>query len=96
MHEILFTNSPITIIFSATALLLTFAFPTILGQKTGLKRFPKAIYQLMLICIFWNTTSFVGSIFFSGPNINLAAKILFGVQALAWVQAEQREALSHR
>ena len=66
MHEILFTNSPITIIFSATALLLTFAFPTILGQKTGLKRFPKAIYQLMLICIFWNASSLVGGIFFGG------------------------------
>ena len=87
MHEILFSSSPITIIFSATALLLTFALPTILGQKTGLKRFPKAIYQLMLICIFWNTSSFVGGIFFGGTEFSLAAKILFGVQAIAWVQA---------
>lgn len=87
MQEILFSSSPIAVILSSTALLLTFAFPTILGQKTGLKQFPKAIYQLMLICIFWNTSSIVGSIFFGGTEFPLAAKILFGVQAIAWVQA---------
>lgn len=87
MQEILFSNSPITIILSATALLLTFAFPSILGQKTGLKQFPRAIYQLLLVCIFWNTSNLIGSIFFSGPDFGIAAKILFGVQALGWVQA---------
>lgn len=87
MQEILFSSSPITIILTATALLLTFAFPTILGQKTGLKQFPRAIYQLLLVCIFWNTSSLIGSIFFSGPNFGLAAKILFGIQAVGWVQA---------
>jgi len=87
MQETLFSNSPIAIILSATALLLTFAFPSILGQKTGLKKFPKPIYQLMLICIFWNTSSLLGGIFFGGSDFSLAAKLLFGVQAIAWVQA---------
>ena len=87
MHEILFSSSPITVIFSATALLLTLAFPTILGQKTGLKQFPRSIYQLMLVYIFWNAANLIGSIFFSGPNFGMAAKILFGLQAIGWVQA---------
>ena len=87
MQEILFSNSPFATILSATALLLTFAFPSILGQKTGLKTFPKPIYQLMLVCIFWNTSSLLGGLFFGGNEPSLAAKLLFGVQAIAWVQA---------
>lgn len=87
MQEILFSDSPIATGLSAVALLLTFLLPYILGQKTGLKQFPKAIYQLMLVCTYWNTLSLVGSLFFSGPEFGTAAKIIFGVQALAWVQA---------
>jgi len=87
MQEILFSSSPITVVLTATALLLSFAIPTILGKKTGLKQFPRAIYQLLLICLFWNISSLFGSIFFSGPDFGLTAKILFGIQAVAWVQA---------
>ena len=87
MQEILFSNSPIATVLSAIALILTFLFPYMLGQKTGLKQFPKAIYQLMLVCIYWNTLSLVGSLFFSGPNFGTAAKIIFGLQAVAWIQA---------
>jgi len=87
MQEILYSNSPIATALSAIALMLTFVLPYILGQKTGLKQFPKAIYQLMLVCIYWNTLSLVGSLFFSGPQFGVAAKIIFGLQAVAWIQA---------
>ena len=87
MQEILFSDSPIATGLSAVALILTFLLPYILGQKTGLRQFPKAIYQLMLICTYWNTLSLVGSLFFSGPHFGLAAKIIFGLQAIAWIQA---------
>ena len=86
MQEILYSNSPITTALSAWALLLTFFLPYILGKKTGIRQFPKAIYQLMLICIYWNTLSLVGSLFFSGPDFGTSAKIIFGLQAVAWIQ----------
>ena len=87
MQESLYSNSPFITGLSAIALLLTFILPYTLGQKTGIKQFPRAIYQLMLVCIYWNTCSLIGNLFFSGPNFGLAAKIVFGIQAIAWIQA---------
>ena len=87
MQESLYSNSPIATALSVIAILLTFVFPYMLGQKTGVKQFPRPIYQLMLVCIYWNTCSLIGSLFFSGPNFGIAAKIIFGIQAIAWIQA---------
>ena len=86
MPEILYSSSPISTILSAIALLLTFLIPYMLGQKVRIKQFPKPIYQLLLICVHWNTGSLIGNMFFSGPNIGIGAKITFGLQAIAWVQ----------
>ena len=86
MQEILYSGSPINTILSAIALLLTFLVPYMMGQKVRIKQFPKAFYQLLLICVHWNTGSLIGNLFFSGPEIGLGAKIAFGIQATAWVQ----------
>lgn len=86
MQEALFTNSPTNLILSAISLLLILAFPYTLGQKTGLKQYPKPLRQLVITCGHWNVCNIAGSLFFSGPDFGLGAKIVFGLQSLAWIQ----------
>lgn len=63
-----------------------------LGQKTSIKQLPSSIHQLVIICIFWQASSLIGDIFFSGSDFETGTKayttrmLIFGVSALAWIQ----------
>ena len=92
MQESLFTNSPYVIALSVIALIIVCYFPIMLGQKTSVKQLPRSIHQLVIISIFWQASSLIGDIFFSGSNFELGSKaytarqIFFGVAGLAWIQ----------
>ena len=63
-----------------------------LGQKTSIKQLPSSIHQLVIICIFWQASSLIGDIFFSGNDFEAGSKayttrmLIFGVSAIAWIQ----------
>ena len=85
MQEALFSSSPTDLILSIIGLIFALAFPLTLGQKTHVKQFPKPLYQLILILIFWNLINIVGNVTFGATN-SPYAHILFGLQALTWIQ----------
>jgi signal transduction histidine kinase len=92
MQESLFTNSPYVIALSVIALIIVCYFPIMLGQKTSIKQLPSSIHQLVIICIFWQASSLIGDIFFSGNDFEAGSKayttrmLIFGVSAIAWIQ----------
>ena len=85
MQEALFSSSPTDLILSIIGLILALAFPLTLGQKTRVKQFPKPLYQLILILIFWNLLNIIGNAMYGATN-SPNAHILFGLQALTWIQ----------
>ena len=86
MQEALFSSSPIDLILSIVGLALVISFPFTLTQKTQAKHFPRPLVRVISILFIWNATSILGNIFFGTTN-SVPARILFGVQALAWIQA---------
>lgn len=86
MQEVLFTNSPIDLVLSIIALVLSIAFPFTLGMNAYSKQLPTPLHQLVLILIHWNITAIIGNLLFSDPEYSVAKQILFGIQAIAWVQ----------
>ena len=86
MSEILFSNSPVDLVLSFVGILLAASFPLLLGQKAKLKEYPRPLYQFVLIIIFWSLASIIGNLFFSSPKHSIAAQIVFGIQALGWIQ----------
>ncbi len=86
MNEILFSNSPIDLVLSFVGVLLAASFPLLLGQKAKLKDYPKPLYQFVLIILFWNIAGIIGNLFFSSPKHAIGAQIIFGIQALGWIQ----------
>ena len=92
MQESLFTNSPYIIALSIVALIIVCYFPIMLGQKTSVRQLPKSIHQLVIISIFWQASSLIGDIFFSGNEIvadtkaYTARQLIFGIAALGWIQ----------
>jgi hypothetical protein len=86
LQEALFSSSPIDLILSIVGLALVISFPFTLTQKTQAKHFPRPLVRVISILFIWNATSILGNIFFGTTN-SVPARILFGVQALAWIQA---------
>ena len=92
MQESLFTNSPNAIALSVVALIIVCYFPIMLGQKTSIRQLPRSIHQLVIICIFWQASSLIGDIFFSGDHFIAGTKaytarqLIFGLAGLGWIQ----------
>ena len=86
IHEVLFVFSPTTIVLSLVAFVLAATFPTMLGQKAQVHKLPPQILHLVGTIIFWNFFSIVGTLCFSGDNPGTGGYIVFGLQALVWVQ----------
>ena len=87
MNEVLFIYSPITLVLSLVAIVLAATFSTMLGQKISVSQLPFAVRQLVITIVLWNIFSFVGTLFFSGEHPGIGGQILFGLQALIWIQA---------
>ena len=86
MHEVLFVFSPATIVLSLVAVAIAASFPVMLGQKAQVRQLPKQVMHLIVTIILWHFFSVVGTICFSGENPGVGAYIVFGLQALIWVQ----------
>lgn len=86
MQEVLFYHSAINFILSAITLVVAIMYPTTIGQKVRLKNLPAPLRQLILIMIFWSSTSLIGNMFFHGPGYSIYKHIIFGIQGIAWVQ----------
>ena len=87
MNEILFIYSPITLVLSLVAIALAASFSTMLGQKIRVSQLPFAVRQLVITIVLWNVFCFIGTLFFSGDHPGIGGQIVFGLQALTWVQA---------
>lgn len=91
MAESLYSDSIFIQIIAFATLLTSIAFPMMLRQRVDIKHTPKILSRFIFICIIWSACNLIGSIFFSGPmevgSTNyLLRQILFGVQAVAWIQ----------
>ena len=87
MNEILFIHSPVTLVLSLVAIVLAASFSTMLGQKIKVSQLPLAVRQLVITIVLWNVFCFIGTLFFSGDHPGIGGQIVFGLQALIWVQA---------
>lgn len=87
MNETLFIYSPVTLVLSLVAIGLAASFSTMLGQKIKFSQLPFAVRQLVITIVFWNIFCFVGTLFFGGDHPGIGGQIIFGLQALIWVQA---------
>ena len=86
MQEALFSNSPVDLILAIVGFILVVAFPFTIGQKTKVRQLPRALQQFIATLLIWNIAHITGDIVFGETN-SPAAYVLFGIQALAWVQA---------
>ena len=87
MNEILFIHSPVTLVLSLVAIVLAASYSTMLGQKIKVSQLPLAVRQLVITIVLWNVFCFIGTLFFSGDHPGIGGQIVFGLQALIWVQA---------
>ena len=87
MNETLFIQSPITLVLSLVAIILAASYSTMMGQKTKVSSLPFAVRYLVITIIAWNLLAFVGTLFFSGSHPGLGGQIVFGLQAMIWIQA---------
>ena len=87
MNEILFIHSPVTLVLSLVAIVLAASYSTMLGQKIRVSQLPLAVRQLVITIVLWNVFCFIGTLFFSGDHPGIGGQIVFGLQALIWVQA---------
>ena len=86
MQEVLFSSSPIDTILSILGFLLVITFPLTIGQKTRVKQLPKPLQHFIITLAIWNSAHIVANLLFSN-SCSIPARILFGIQAMAWVQA---------
>lgn len=86
MDEVLYIYSPTTLILSFVGLAIALYYPYMLEYKAKISLIPKAIRQFITIMVFWNISSIVGLLFFSGSEYSVLRQIVFGIQALAWIQ----------
>lgn len=86
MQEALFSNSPVDLILSIVGFILVIAFPFTIGQKTKVRQLPRALQQFIATLLIWNIAHITGDVVFGESN-SPAAYVLFGIQALAWIQA---------
>jgi len=86
MQEALFSNSPTDLILSIVGFILVIAFPFTISQKTKVRQLPRALQQFVATLLIWNFAHIVGDAVFGTAN-SPAAYILFGTQAMAWIQA---------
>ena len=87
MNETLFIHSPITLVLSLVAIILAASYSTMMGQKIKVSSLPFAVRYLVITIIAWNLLAFVGTLFFSGSHPGLGGQIIFGLQAMVWIQA---------
>ena len=87
MNETLFIYSPITLVLSLVAIVLAASFSTMLGQKIKVSQLPFAVRRLVYTIVLWNIFCFIGTLFFSGDHPGIGGQVVFGLQALIWVQA---------
>ena len=87
MNETLFIYSPVTLTLSLVAIILASSFSTMLGQKIKVSRLPFAVRRLVYTIVLWNIFCLIGTIFFSGDHPGIGGQIVFGLQALTWIQA---------
>ena len=87
MNETLFIHSPITLVLSLVAIILAASYSTMMGQKIKVSSLPFAVRYLVITIIAWNILAFVGTLFFSGNHPGLGGQIVFGLQAMIWIQA---------
>ena len=87
MNETLFIQSPITLVLSLVAIILAASYSTMMGQKIKVSSLPFAVRYLVITIIAWNLLAFVGTLFFSGSHPGLGGQIVFGLQAMVWIQA---------
>ena len=87
MNETLFIQSPITLVLSLVAIILAASYSAMMGQKIKVSSLPFAVRYLVITIIAWNILAFVGTLFFSGNHPGLGGQIVFGLQAMIWIQA---------
>ena len=87
MNETLFIHSPVTLVLSLVAIVLASSFSTMLGQKIRVSQLPVAVRQLVVTVVLWNILCFIGTLFFSGSHPGIGGQIVFGLQAMIWIQA---------
>ena len=86
MQEALFSNSPTDLILSIVGFILVVAFPFTISQKTKVRQLPRALQQFVATLLIWNFAHIIGDAVIGTAN-SPAAYILFGIQAMAWIQA---------
>lgn len=91
MAESLYSNSPYVLILSVITLVLSFLLPVIIGNKMTMQSIPAALRNLVVVNIVWNLCAILGIMFLNGPltpgsSEYIARQLLFGLQALAWIQ----------
>lgn len=86
MDEVLFPYSPTTLVLSFIGLLASILYPFMLGQKIKIKQLPKPLKYFVWIMISWNGFAVIGTLFFSEPIYSVPRQIIFGLQALSWIQ----------
>lgn len=91
MQEHLYSDSPYLLIVTITTLFISLLFPALLKKRMAVRQMPKILKAFTSINILWNLCSLAGILFFSGPlqpgtHAYQLRQILFGIQALAWVQ----------
>ena len=86
MQEALFSNSPTDLILSIVGFILVAAFPFTISQKTKVRQLPRALQQFVATLLIWNFAHIIGDAVIGTAN-SPAAYILFGIQAMAWIQA---------
>lgn len=87
MNEVLFIYSPITLVLSLVAIILASSYSTMLGQKIKVSQLPFAVRHLVITIVLWNILCFIGTLFFSGDHPGIGGQVVFGLQAMIWVQA---------
>lgn len=86
MDEILFPYSPTTLILSLIGLVASIFYPFMLEQKIRIKQLPKPLKYFVWLMILWNGLAVIGSLFFNDAGHSVLKQIVFGLEALCWVQ----------
>ncbi len=91
MSERLYSDSPYLFIITITVFLLSSIFPYVLKRKMNIRQVPAIVRTLTAVNIVWNLCALIGMVLFSGDILQGSLsyqmrQVLFGIQALAWVQ----------
>ena len=91
MAESLYSDSPYLLVMMVVSLLVSLAYPMMMGRKMTAVNLPPALRSMILINIVWNICGIIGIVFFSGPmevgtSAYVGRLVLFGLQAFFWVR----------